>query len=99
MMFSRLDATCIHALCVSAGWVSLCMCICVICVACLCFVYLNLLFLLSMVITAAAQGLKCTVSLNIISNLRPSHPAAPPLDAMALAISVGDTHDTEGRAD
>ncbi|KAM7404207.1 hypothetical protein PAMP_011574 [Pampus punctatissimus] len=24
--------------------------------------------------------------------------AAPPLDAMALAISVGDTHDTEGES-
>lgn len=37
--------------------------------------------------------------LKSIYNLHPSHPAAPPLDAMALAISVGDTQDTEGRAD
>lgn len=34
-----------------------------------------------------------------LSNLHPCHPAAPPLDAMAPATSVGGTHDTEGRAD
>lgn len=62
-------------------------------------VVLILLLLWPVVTTASAQELKNAPCLKHISNLHPSHPAAPPLDAMALAISVGDTRDTEGRAD
>lgn len=100
-----------HYVCLGEGGViSLCMCICVTSVFTLhvcCFdfiVYLILLFCFYCLLwlMLLLQREKKNAPLPVLkhcSNLHPSHPAAPPLDAMAPAISVGDTHDTEGRAD
>lgn len=64
-----------------------------------CFLKKNLIYIICCILSLLLHYDYNALCLNHISNLHPSHPAAPPLDAMAQAISVGDTHDTEGRAD
>lgn len=83
---ARLEAARVHAHVRPLAGAHLCARVGSVCMSFLCFLDSSLLL----------QRAPC---LNHMSNLHPSHAAAPPRDAMALAISVGDTHDTEGRAD